>query len=367
MGGLYSGEGGGAIAAMDNDERIRAAFRRQADFCDAMDAPMTAAIARELADGLDRRTRTGQAVLDWPGDPIADALPLRLIGGLHALHRAGQAVGFDGDAGRLRAALVDHDAALRPWLDGPPQTNEPGRSAALMVGLLHLAQRYGPRFEVLELGSSAGLNLLIDRYRFDLGGVLVGPESPVLLRPEWRGPPPPPAPVEIGAACGVDVAPIDLTDPAAATRLAAYVWIDATERQVRLDHAIAIVRRHGVALDRGDAADWIDARLAEPQAEGVTRVVLHSVVWQYLGSERQTRIRAAIHAAGARATADRPFGWVMLEPNRDLAAHEVRVRGWPGARAMEVVAHAHAHGAWIEGLPAPQPADDYVLSGVAPV
>lgn len=332
-----------------------------------MAAPVTAAVARALADVLDHETATGRVVLDWSGDPIADALPLRLIGGLHALHRAGHAVGFDGDVDRLRAALVEHDATLLPWLDGPPQTNEPDRSAALMVGLLHLAQRYGPRFEVLELGSSAGLNLLIDRYRFDLGGVMVGLESPVLLQPEWRGPPPPSAPVEIGAVRGVDVAPIDLIDRAAATRLAAYVWIDATERQVRLDRAIAMVRRHGVALDCGDAAAWIDAQLAEPQQEGVTRVVLHSVVWQYLGPERQARIRDAIYAAGARATVERPFGWVLLEPNRDLAAHEVRMRGWPGDRGMEVVANAHAHGAWIEGLRTPQPAGDYVLSGVAPV
>ncbi|MFD1787832.1 DUF2332 domain-containing protein [Sphingomonas floccifaciens] len=352
---------------MDRAERARTAFRRQADFCDAMDAPKTAAIARGLADVLDRDTQVGRVVLDWSGDPIADALPLRLVGGLHALHRAGAAVGFDRDIDRLRAALVEHEAALLPWLDGPPQTNEPGRSAALMTGLLHLAERYGPRFELLELGSSAGLNLLIDRYRFDLGGVAVGPQSPVLIRPEWRGNPPPEAAVEVVSVRGVDVAPIDLTDPAAADRLAAYVWIDATERQARLDRAIAMVRDRGVRLDRGDAAEWLDVRLAEPQPAGVTRVVLHSVVWQYLGSERQARIRDAIHAAGARATAERPFGWVMLEPNRDLAAHEVRVRGWPGGQGMEVVAHAHAHGAWVDGLAVPEVASDYVLSGVAPV
>lgn len=352
---------------MSNDERVRTAFRRQADFCEVMAAPLTAAVAHGLADALDGTTAIGRAVLDWSGDPIADALPLRLVGGLHALHRAGIAVGFDGDAERLRAALVEHDAALLPWLSGPPQTNEPGRSAALMTGLLHFAQRFGPRIELLELGSSAGLNLLIDRYRFDLGGVRVGPESPISLQPAWRGPPPPDVPVEIVSVRGVDVAPIDLTDPAAATRLAAYVWIDATERQARLDRAIAMVRDRGVRLDRGDATDWLEERLAEPQADGVARVVLHSVVWQYLGPERQRRIRDAMHAAGARATAKRPFGWVMLEPNRDLAAHEVRVRGWPGDRGMEIVAHAHAHGAWIEGFAAPQPAGDYVLSGVAPV
>ena len=77
-----------------SDDDVRAAFRKQAGFCEAMGAPMTATIARALANGLDRDSATGRAVLDWPGDPIGDALPLRLIGGLHALHREGVDVGF---------------------------------------------------------------------------------------------------------------------------------------------------------------------------------------------------------------------------------------------------------------------------------
>ena len=99
--------------------------------------------------------------------------------------------------------LVAHDAALLPWLDGPPQTNEAGRSAGLMTGLLHLRARLGPRVELLEIGSSAGLNLLIDRYRFDLGGAIVGPDdAPVTIRPEWRGAPPAAAPIEIVSFAG---------------------------------------------------------------------------------------------------------------------------------------------------------------------
>jgi len=358
---------------MANEPANRAAFDIQAGYCTAMDARITARVCTALADALDRDSETGRRVLDWSGEPVADALALRLVGGLHALHRAGldpalSAVfsGAETDPARvsatLKGTLVAHDAALLPWLNGPPQTNEAGRSAGLMTGLLYLATRYGPKFEVLEIGSSAGLNLLIDRYRFDLGGVTVGPNtSAVTIRPGWRGVAPPAVSVEIESTRGVDIHPVDVADPVAAARLEAYVWVDAVERQARLAAAIAMVRAGGVDLVEGDAADWGEARLAEPQPQGVTRVLMHSVVWQYLPTTSRERIRVAMEAAGARATVERPLGWVMMEPNRDLHRHEVRVRGWPGDRAMELVALTHAHGAWVEGLSPPYETRDYVM------
>jgi hypothetical protein len=358
---------------MATEAENRNSFRIQAGYCRAMDAPVTTRLCEALAIAIDRDSATGRAVLDWPGEPVADALVLRLIGGLHALHRGGGDPAlsrvFAGETtdpreieAVLRATLRTHDAALLPWLDGPPQTNEAGRSAGLMTGLLHLAARYGPRVELLEIGSSAGLNLLIDRYRFDLGGVTAGPgDAPLTIRPEWRGPPPPAAPVAIVAVRGVDIAPVDVRDPAQAARLEAYVWVDNVERQARRARTIAMVRERGAALDHGDAADWVEARLAEPQDAAVTRVLMHSVVWQYIPAERRERIRLAMEAAGARATAERPIGWVMMEPNRDLHRHEVRVRGWPGDRPMELVALTHAHGAWVKGLAPPYETRDYVM------
>ncbi len=355
---------------MGSEAENRAAFDVQAGYCAAMAAPITAAICTALGQGLDRTTATGRRVLDWPGEPVADAVVLRLVGGLHALHRAGADAALnavfeartDGVARVLRDSVARHDAALLPWLDGPPQTNEAARSAGLMSGLLHLARRYGPRIEVLEIGSSAGLNLMIGHYRFDLGGIGVGPDvAAVRIVPEWRGTAPPAAPVAVVSARGVDIAPVDVADPAQAARLEAYVWVDAQERLARLAAAIGEVRAHGVDLVRGDAADWVEDRLAEPQAAGVTRVLMHSVVWQYLPAEGRARIVAAMAAAGERATAERPLGWVMMEPNRDLHRHEVRVRGWPGTTPMELVALAHAHGAWVEGLPAPYETRDYVM------
>jgi len=343
---------------MASEDANREGFRIQAFYCAANGSPIYARIATALAEALSRDSLVGARVLGWPGEPTRDALPLRLIGGLHALVLAGAddalAAVFRGEtaepaavAGVLAGALVRHDAALLPWLAGPPQTNEPGRSAALMAGLIEVARAAGPRIELLEIGSSAGLNLLIDRYRIDLGGTVVGPaDAPVTIVPAWRGAPPAATPVEIVSVRGCDVAPLEATDPAVEARLAAYVWAEEPARLARVRAAIAMMRARGVDLVRADAADWIEARLAEPQPAGVARVLMHSVVWQYLPETTADRVRAAMLAAGERATPTRPLGWVTMEPDRALGHQVIRVRTWPGD-GWHVVGTAQAHGRWI--------------------
>ena len=344
---------------MAGEDNNRGGFRIQEFYCAKNGAPIYARLCAAIAEGLTRDSKVGARILDWPGEPTRDALPLRFIGGLHALVRAGKNAGlaaiFTGEttdpatvAADLNRALVVHDDELLPWLDGPPQTNEPGRSGSLMIGLLEVARRHGPKIELLEIGSSAGLNLLIDRYAFDLGGTKVGPaDSPVTLTPEWKGAAPEPAPIEIVSVRGCDIQPLDATNPAVATRLLAYVWPEMPARFDRMERAIAMQRAKSVDLVRSDAADWVEARLAEPQAAGVTRVLMHSVVWQYLPEAVADRIRAATKAAGARATAERPLAWVMVEPDRAFGEHTIRVRSWPGEGEWTVLGTAHAHGAWI--------------------
>ena len=352
---------GKANHAMDSGV-VAAGIEFQAQHCAHHGAPITARIVRAMLPLMAGRTMVGQRIRDWPGLPLEDAMPMRFAGGLHHLHLSGvearlaplYADTFADQAAvdaLVAAVVADHDAGLLPWFDGPPQTNEAGRSASLMAGLLWLAQHHGPRFEISEVGASAGINTMMDQYHYDLGGVTAGPsDSPMQICPEWRGPPPPvgaPAIVEIA---GCDVAPVDLTDPAAAMRVKAYVWPDAPERLVRMDAAIALAAARAPDLVAADAADWVALRLARPQAAGVTRVIQHSIVWQYLGDNRRAAITTMIEAAGARATPERPLAWQMLETNRATFLHELTVRHWPGDGKPRVLGNAHAHGAWVEWL-----------------
>jgi hypothetical protein len=284
---------------------------------------------------------------------------LRSSGAVHALFLSGDAPELApiyagapaDDVTLIGAALSAHGAALLPWLDGPPQTNEAGRSAGFVAALLWLArQGLPPRFECLEIGSSAGINLMIDRYRYDLGGVIVGPETAVMaFAPEWRGSPlASPGPIAFASIRGCDVAPLDLTDRAEALRLKAFIWPEHTVRFARLEAAIAAARRRKPNLLKLRAADFVEQQLALPQVDGTTRVLMHSIVWQYLPEEEKRHITAAMEDAGRRATPARALAWIALEANRELLAHGLIARRWPGGGEPELLAAAHAHGAWID-------------------
>ena len=147
------------------------------------------------------------------------------------------------------------------------------------------------------------------------------------------------------------MAPMDAAGPAVGARLAGNVRPEAVERVARLAGAIAMVREKPVRLERADAADWVEARLAEPQPEGVTRVLMHSVVWQYLPAAVAARIKAAMERAGAAATRERPLAWGIQEPDRAVAQQFARVRSWPGYGEWQAVATVHAHGAWVDTNP----------------
>ncbi len=245
--------------------------------------------------------------------------------------------------------VTRHDAELLPWFDSPPQTNEAGRSSSFVAALHWLASRFVPNFELNEIGSSAGMNLLIDRYRYDLGGVVSGPaDAPVTIRPTWKGPPPPADPFTIHSVQGCDIQPIDVRDNAAANRLMAYIWPEMPERFARMEAGIDMIRAHPLDLVQADAADFVEARLATPQAAGTTRVLMHSIVWQYLPDAAQNRITTAMRDAGSKATADRPLAWISLETNRATFRHELKVSYWPTGDKPLILGSAHAHGAWVE-------------------
>lgn len=341
---------------------VRAAFANQVLYCRANDAPVTARIVAALATLLDKpATDFARRIAAWEGAPLADALPLRAAGGLHALHLAGAAHELSpiyadaegiNDAAIVAGVVRRHEAALLPWLDGPPQTNEAGRSANFIAAMLWLTEQgLPPRFECLEIGSSAGINLMLARYHYDLGGVQVGPQPGVMaFTPEWRGRHPPQHKIEIAGTKGCDVAPVDLTDPAQALRLKAYIWPEHRVRFERMEAAIAAAREEKPDIVQMNAADFVETELAKPQAAGTVRLLMHSIVWQYVPADQQARVTAAMEAAGMRATTERPLAWIALEANRTVHSHELVVRYWPGGDAPKLLGRSHAHGAWVEWL-----------------
>lgn len=338
---------------------IEAAIAWQARHAEEAGAPITGRVVRAEAAIVRGTSELGARIAGWPGLSLEDALPLRVAGGLHFLHLSGAApelapvyagaVTDQGAVDAIIAAVAERfDAQLLPWLDSPPQTNEAGRSSGVMAGLLWLAGRIRGQFELIEIGASAGINTMMDRYAYDLGGTIAGVVgSPMLLRPEWQGGPPPQAKVAIAGVQGCDIAPVDLTDPAQALRLKAYVWADATERMARLDTAIAMARACPPDLVAADAGAFVSQCLARPQSPGQARVLFHSVMWQYLPNATRNQITDVMEAAGAAATDDCPLGWIQVETNRATFRHELRVRYWPGTGEWVQLAEAHPHGAWV--------------------
>jgi hypothetical protein len=342
---------------------IPEAIEWQAQHAEKAGAPGTAQVIRGLLALENSHAATARRIFAWQGLSLRDAMPLRIAGGIHNLRLTGEEprladvyagrVASQNDVDALVCEIVEaHDAQLMPWLDGPPQTNEAGRSASFAAALLWLAHgRTTAQFEWLEIGASAGINTMMGRYRYDLGGVTTGPSSSRMqIAPEWRGSPPPASAIGFVDARGSDIAPVDLTDERQALRLKSYVWPEATGRMARIDAAIALAQRMPPEIERMDAGDWVIKEVTRHQEDGVTRVIAHSIMWQYLPEFTQERIETAMAEAGAAATAEKPLAHVALETNRETFQHELNVRYWPGGEAPVHLANAHPHGVWVEWL-----------------
>jgi hypothetical protein len=333
----------GAAAA-----RIGDALIRQAAACARLGSPFTAALLRDSAADFATGGVVRDLLGDWPGDPAADAMPLRLAGALHALallRRDDALMAAYADPAQpppwqaIEGALRAHDAFVRDWLRRPPQTNEVRRSLPLLLGWF-AAARVHPVLHVREIGASAGLNLLADRWSYDLGGTQWGGGG-VRIAAEWIGPPAAPMAFTIASRAGCDADPLDPRHPGSRLALRAYVWPDQPERLARLAAALDVAAADPPRVDRADAADWLERELAD-RPDG-HMVVQHSVVWQYLPAATQARITALMDWHGAQATQAAPLSWLQFELEQDGHGRGVlTLRTWPGGEAR-VLAHPDPH------------------------
>lgn len=355
----------GCPAAIAGPRDARGELLRQSVVARTLGSPFVSEVLAAAYRQLARASELDRLIVEWPFDPAASAMALRLNAGLHALARrrtfpdltalyTGRHQDFDRAVGE---ALEQGEAMLLVWMSHPTQTNEVRRSSAFMAALSVLAHEHGLPFELLEVGASAGLNLLLDRYSHDLGGVSCGaPDAELRLAPQWRGSPPPQAGVRIVRGRGVDLRPLRLDDPHTRERLMSYVWPGDEVRADCLQRAMRIARANAPVIDRGSAAPWLSCRLEEPQEPGTMRVVQHSMVLQYLPSEELAAVQAAVLAAGRRATPERPLARIGLEWNRNRTEVLLCMTRWWGKSEhgrRTILASCHPYGAAIDWRDSP--------------
>ena len=326
-------------------ERTARVLRTQAGHCELLGSPLYAGLLRHAAGDLLAGGPTAAVLAGHLADPGRSALPLRLLGGVHALvltGRAGDLARFYPSAGgtadpgpgaslawpALRDVLARQGDEVRAWLPSPPQTNEVGRGAVLAGALCYLVDQMPGPVRLFEVGASAGLNLRADRFHVTGGGISYGEEfSPVRMLDGWRGCPPPARRIEVISRTGGDLAPVDPVSAGGRLRLTAYVWPDQAGRLERLRGALELAAAVPAELRTEPAAVTIAGIGPEP---GTWTVLWHSIFRQYLDADQAAEMDEGVAAAGARATATARFAHVTLELVRGTADTPVEVTTWPG-------------------------------------
>jgi hypothetical protein len=335
-------------------EEIESRLRFQAQACAVLGSPFYAALLESAADDLGCDGAVWELLKDFRADPEWSVLALRMMAAIHRLvlqDRLPQlaphypSVGGDGDAAMawplFREALTDPGAEIRRLIANGCQTNEVGRSAALLGGFLEVAHRTRLPLRILEIGASAGLNLRWDRYRYESGDTGWGDDhSPVRFVHFFEVPPPLDRPAEIVERKGCDLVPIDPTSEDGALSLRSFIWADQLGRLARLDGAIEVAKHWPLEVEQVDAATFLERELDEPRPDMAT-VVYHSVVMQYPTDAMRSRIAEVIDAAVSRATPDAPVFHLSMEPGE--SRFEIRLDG-------DLIGTSMAHGTEVRWL-----------------
>ncbi len=253
-------------------------------------------------------------------------------------------LGEPADLAALHALVTGRrDELAATMLARRTQTNEPARCGTLLPALALLP---GP-LALIEVGASAGLTLLVDRYSYDYDGHRVtgtDPRAPVLAC-EPRGPVPLPSRVpDVAWRAGLDLNPLDVRSADDVHWLQCLLWPGETGRQERLAAAIDTARRDPPRVYRGDLLAGLPG-LASQAPRGATLVVYHSAVLAYVTPGQRGQFAELVRALGAvwlsneapevlpGTAADREEGHFVLAES--------------GTRA---IAHTDPHGTWLRWL-----------------
>jgi len=305
---------------------------------------------REFANGV----RTGQP----PANVLFAAVHFLLLrGAQHPLRNfyanlGGSASGED-PFPSFKDFVETHRGALAPLIASRvTNTNEVGRSALLAPAFRALAKEAGEPLHLIELGPSAGLNLVWDRYgvRYRRGDEVFSmdvPNAALTLECALRGDKLPPlgtAP-KIASRVGLERHPVDLSDPDVRDWLKALVWPDQVSRFAQLDKALGAIAHTKPNIRTGDALALLPDALAEtPEDQPVC--VYHTMVIYQFSDEMREALDAILIVASLR----RPVWRISLESalsgDTPLLLYSYR----DGNKEKRTLALCHPHGAWLEWL-----------------
>lgn len=241
----------------------------------------------------------------------------------------------------LRGLVVEQqDRLFEIMLQRRTQTNEPARCATLLPALCRLRQPLA----LIEVGASAGLTLLVDRYSYDYDGTgILGsdPHAPTLSCHLEQPAPLPDRVPDVIWRHGIDLNPLDPACDEDVRWLECLIWPGEEGRLERLHAAVGAARRHPVTIRRGDLLDDLDRAVSEAPRAG-TVVVFHSAVLNYVDKPRR--------AAFAQAVNDLKVTWLSNEGPGVL--------GWVPATTerngfvlvqdgQTVLAETDPHGTWL--------------------
>ena len=250
----------------------------------------------------------------------------------------------------FRAFCLEHrDDMLGVIETRATQTNEVRRSAVLLPAFVAAAQ--GRPIAIVEIGCSAGLNLLFDRYAYDYGdGRTLGTGQP-LLPSEVDDAFVPSAFPDVVWRHGIDREPVDVRDDTAIAWLRACIWADQLDRIERFEEAVATVRQDPPPITQGDALDVLIDIVGRAPADAHL-VVFHSWVVAYFLRDDRRRLFALMDEIGHA----RDLTWVAAESPHIIAplglAPEPRtviglIRYENGTQNASLFGECHPHGAWL--------------------
>lgn len=254
----------------------------------------------------------------------------------------------------FRAFCLEHADALLPLLKTRiVQTAQARRCAGLLPAFAVVSREGGGLpLALVEIGASAGLNLLWDRYCYTYSdGQTCGDlTASVQLTTDLRGDLAPPVPAAFPAVAwrvGLDLNPIDVRDAAQTRWLEALIWPDEAGRAELLRQAIAAAQTDPPRLIRGDALETLPAALAEAPPDS-TLCVFHSATVNQFGAEGRRRLAELLAEAGR----SRPIRVIAMEALSG-GEPELRLTRYDAAGSVErLLARCDAHGAWLEWLAA---------------